>query len=44
MLALFLLEMGLVASTRIAELRTYGAFLLGFAVAHAPGGRRASAP
>ncbi|WP_295622575.1 sodium-dependent bicarbonate transport family permease [uncultured Lamprocystis sp.] len=32
MLALFLLEMGLVASTRIAELKTYGAFLLGFAV------------
>ncbi len=32
MLALFLREMGLVASTRIAEFRTYGAFLLGFAV------------
>ena len=32
MLALFLLEMGLVASLRIAELRTYGAFLAGFAV------------
>ncbi len=32
MLALFLLEMGLVASTRIAEFKTYGVFLLGFAV------------
>lgn len=31
-LALFLLEMGLVASTRIAALREYGAFLAGFAV------------
>lgn len=32
LLALFLLEMGLVASTRIAELKTFGVFLLGFAV------------
>ncbi|MGQ9686451.1 MAG: sodium-dependent bicarbonate transport family permease [Thiobacillaceae bacterium] len=32
MLALFLLEMGLVASTRIAALREYGAFLAGFAM------------
>ena len=32
MLALFLLEMGLVASSRMAELRTYGIFLLGFAI------------
>jgi len=32
MLALFLLEMGLVASLRIAALREYGAFLVGFAV------------
>jgi hypothetical protein len=31
-LALFLLEMGLVASSRITDLRTYGAFLAGFAV------------
>lgn len=31
-LALFLLEMGLVASVRIAALREYGAFLAGFAV------------
>ncbi len=31
-LALFLLEMGLVASTRIAALRQYGAFLAGFSV------------
>jgi len=31
-LALFLLEMGLVASARIAALREYGAFLAGFAV------------
>ena len=31
-LALFLLEMGLVASTRIAALREYGFFLAGFAV------------
>lgn len=31
-LALFLLEMGLVASSRIAALRTYGLFLAGFAV------------
>lgn len=31
-LALFLLEMGLVASLRIAELRAYGAFLATFAV------------
>lgn len=31
-LALFLLEMGLVASSRIAALREYGAFLAGFAV------------
>ena len=31
-LALFLLEMGLVASTRIAALREYGVFLAGFAV------------
>ncbi|MDO9227196.1 MAG: sodium-dependent bicarbonate transport family permease [Pseudomonadota bacterium] len=31
-LALFLLEMGLVASMRIAALREYGAFLAGFAV------------
>ena len=31
-LALFLLEMGLVAARRIAALRTYGAFLVGFAV------------
>jgi hypothetical protein len=32
MLALFLLEMGLVAAVRIAALREYGAFLAGFAV------------
>ncbi|MFN2348554.1 MAG: sodium-dependent bicarbonate transport family permease [Thioalkalivibrio sp.] len=32
-LALFLLEMGLVASSRIAEMRSYGAFLVGFAIA-----------
>lgn len=31
-LALFLLEMGLVASSRIASLRQYGAFLAGFAM------------
>lgn len=31
-LAFFLLEMGLVASSRIAELRRYGAFLVGFAI------------
>ena len=31
-LALFLLEMGLVAASRIAALRTYGAFLVSFAV------------
>jgi hypothetical protein len=31
-LALFLLEMGLVASSRLADLRTYGPFLVGFAV------------
>ncbi len=31
-LALFLLEMGLVAASRIASLRTYGAFLIGFAI------------
>jgi len=31
-LALFLLEMGLVAATRIAALRDYGAFLAGFSV------------
>lgn len=31
-LAFFLLEMGLVASSRIADLRRYGAFLVGFAV------------
>jgi hypothetical protein len=31
-LALFLLEMGLVASTRIAALREYGVFLAGFAM------------
>ncbi len=31
-LALFLLEMGLVAAGRIAELRSYGAFLIGFAI------------
>ena len=31
-LALFLLEMGLVAALRIADLRAYGAFLAGFAV------------
>lgn len=31
-LALFLLEMGLVAASRIASLRTYGAFLVGFAI------------
>lgn len=31
-LALFLLEMGLVAAVRIADLRAYGAFLAGFAV------------
>lgn len=31
-LALFLLEMGLVASMRIAALREYGAFLAGFAI------------
>jgi len=31
-LALFLLEMGLVASSRIAELRTYGPFLVVFSV------------
>lgn len=32
-LALFLLEMGLVAATRIADLRAYGAFLIAFAIA-----------
>jgi hypothetical protein len=32
-LALFLLEMGLVASTRLSEFRTYGVFLIAFAVA-----------
>ncbi|MGK0674774.1 MAG: sodium-dependent bicarbonate transport family permease [Halothiobacillaceae bacterium] len=32
MLAFFLLEMGLVAASRIAALRQYGAFLAGFAV------------
>ena len=32
MLALFLLEMGLVAASRIADLRAYGAFLVGFAI------------
>ena len=31
-LALFLLEMGLVAASRIADLRAYGAFLVGFAI------------
>lgn len=31
-LALFLLEMGLVAASRIADLRVYGAFLVGFAI------------
>lgn len=31
-LALFLLEMGLVAASRVAEFRTYGPFLIGFAV------------
>ncbi len=31
-LAFFLLEMGLVASSRIADLRRYGAFLVGFAI------------
>lgn len=31
-LAFFLLEMGLVAASRIADLRHYGAFLVGFAV------------
>jgi len=31
-LALFLLEMGLVASSRLADLKTYGPFLVGFAV------------
>lgn len=31
-LALFLLEMGLVAATRIADLRAYGAFLIAFAI------------
>ncbi|MCX7898360.1 MAG: sodium-dependent bicarbonate transport family permease [Rhodocyclaceae bacterium] len=31
-LAFFLLEMGLVAASRIADLRRYGAFLVGFAV------------
>jgi hypothetical protein len=31
-LALFLLEMGLVAALRIADLRTYGPFLIGFAI------------
>ncbi len=31
-LALFLLEMGLVASSRIAEVRSYGTFLVGFAI------------
>lgn len=31
-LALFLLEMGLVAASRMADLRTYGPFLVGFAV------------
>lgn len=33
MLAIFLLEMGLVAAMRVADLRTYGAFLVGFAIA-----------
>ena len=32
MLAFFLLEMGLVAASRIADLRAYGAFLIGFAI------------
>jgi uncharacterized protein len=32
MLAIFLLEMGLVAAMRVADLRTYGAFLVGFAI------------
>ncbi len=32
LLAFFLLEMGLVAASRIADLRHYGAFLIGFAV------------
>jgi hypothetical protein len=31
-LALFLLEMGLVAAARVADLKTYGPFLVGFAV------------
>lgn len=31
-LALFLLEMGLVAASRIADLRVYGAFLIAFAI------------
>lgn len=31
-LALFLLEMGLVAASRIADLRAYGAFLIAFAI------------
>lgn len=31
-LALFLLEMGLVAASRVAEFRTYGPFLIGFAL------------
>lgn len=33
MLALFLLEMGLVASTRVSDLKTYGPFLIAFAIA-----------
>lgn len=32
MLAFFLLEMGLVAAMRVADLRNYGAFLVGFAI------------
>ncbi|MCS6811721.1 MAG: sodium-dependent bicarbonate transport family permease [Tepidimonas sp.] len=32
LLALFLLEMGLVAASRIAAFRSYGAFLVGFAI------------
>lgn len=31
-LAIFLLEMGLVAARRVAELKTYGPFLVGFAI------------
>lgn len=33
LLALFLLEMGLVAASRIADLKNYGVFLIGFAIA-----------